>query len=162
MGDERVDIEAIARREGAVAHRLALVIDPVEDHVVQRPVHELNERSVHVVDRAEQRLSLAGSVFHSSFLLPPPPPCRATSSPPTLVSPRQRLKTEKSERRDGVNRPPTISSSDKSIFLDSRRGRDFFFLNIYYSIPARGSRRGRRIGTRVRLFPRSFEVFNSR
>lgn len=104
MGDERVDIEAIARREGAVAHRLALVIDPVEDHVVQRPVHELNERSVHVVDRAEQRLSLAGPVFHSSFLLPPPPPCRATSSPPTLVSPRQRLKTEKSERRDGVNR----------------------------------------------------------
>lgn len=76
MGDERVDIEAIARRQGAVAHRLALVIDPVQDHVVQRPVHELNERSVHVVDRTEQGLLpfAAAPVLHSSPLRRPPPP----------------------------------------------------------------------------------------
>lgn len=98
MGDERVDIEAIARRQGAVAHRLALVIDPVQDHVVQRPVHELNERSVHVVDRTEQRLlPFAAPVLHSSPLRRPPP---FPPSPPPPPSPLELLSRDDEDDED--------------------------------------------------------------
>ena len=73
MRDERVDIEAVARRQHTVADCLALIIDPVEDDVVQGLVDELNEGSVHVVDRTKQRLLLLlllVTLVHSSSTEP--------------------------------------------------------------------------------------------
>ena len=81
MRNERVDIEAIARRQHAVADCLALIIDPVEDDVVQGLVDELNEGSVHVVDRTKQwllLLLLLMTLVHSSSTEPSTEKLRST------------------------------------------------------------------------------------
>lgn len=66
MRNERVDVEAIARRQYTVADSPTLIIDPVENDVVHRLVDEPNEGHVHVVDRTKQGLLLFLALPHSS------------------------------------------------------------------------------------------------